>query len=164
LAESGSGYMRAKIAQEKLIKESPIPYTIVHATQFFEFSKAIADAATTENTVSLPPVPYQPIAADDVAKAVEDVAAGSPMNKTVEIAGPEVFRFDKLIQKALYTRHDPRKVVADPEARYFGALLNETSLVPGKDARLAATRFDDWLTTQTQTPPQTVKGVTAAAD
>jgi uncharacterized protein YbjT (DUF2867 family) len=156
LAENGSGYMRAKIAQEKLIKESPIPYTIVHATQFFEFSKAIADAATTEDTVRLAPVPYQPIAADDVAKAVEGVAIGPPLNTTIEIAGPEVFRFDELIKKALAARSDPREVVPDAEAPYFGALLNETSLVPGKDARLGATRFDDWLAAQ-PAPTQTAK-------
>jgi uncharacterized protein YbjT (DUF2867 family) len=156
LAENGSGYMRAKIAQEKLIKESPIPYTIVHATQFFEFSKAIADAGTTEDTVHLAPVPYQPIAADDVAKAVEGVAAGPPLNTTIEIAGPEVFRFDELIKKALDARGDPRTVVPDPEAKYFGALLSEMSLVPGKGARLGATRFDDWLAAQ-PAPPQTAK-------
>jgi len=152
LAESGSGYMRAKIAQEKLIKESPIPYTIVHATQFFEFSKSIADAATTEDTVRLAPVPYQPIAANDVAKAVEGVAAGPPLNTTIEIAGPELFRFDELIKKALGARGDTRQVVPDPDARYFGAILNETSLVPGKDARISTTRLDDWLADQPATP------------
>jgi Predicted nucleoside-diphosphate-sugar epimerases len=152
LAENGSGYMRAKIAQEKLIKESPIPYSIVHATQFFEFSKAIADAATDGDTVRLAPVPYQPIAADDVAKAVEGVATGTPLNTTIEIAGPEVFRFDELIKKALVARNDPRKVVPDTEALYFGALLNETSLVPGKYARLSTTRFGDWLAAQPASP------------
>jgi uncharacterized protein YbjT (DUF2867 family) len=156
LAESGSGYMHAKVAQEKLIKESAIPYTVVHATQFFEFSKSIADAATDGDTVRLAPVPYQPIAADDVAKAVEGVAAGPPLNTTIEIAGPEVFRFDEFIKKALDARGDPRQVLPDPKAKYFGALLTETSLVPGKDARLGATRFDDWLAAQ-PAQPQTAK-------
>ena len=141
-----SGYFRAKIAQEKLIKGSPIPYSIVHATQFFEFVKSIADAATDGDTVRLAPVLIQPMAADDVASAVGGVAVGAPLNGTVEVAGPEQFRLDELIRQACSARNDPREVVADPHARYFGAELDERTLVPGDGARLAETRFEDWLT------------------
>jgi uncharacterized protein YbjT (DUF2867 family) len=143
-----SGYLRAKLAQEKLIEGSSIPYSIVHATQFFEFAGSIADGATDGDTVRLPPVLFQPIAADDVAAAVCQVALGEPVNGIVEVAGPEQFRFDELIRRALTARHDTRKVVADPEAPYFGARLAERSLVPGDDARLAETRFEDWLSQQ----------------
>jgi len=143
-----SGYMRAKVAQEKLIKESPIPYSIVHATQFFEFIKRIADEATEGDSVRIPPVLFQPMAADDVAAAVGKIAAGDPLNTIVEIAGPEVFRFDELIRDGLKAKKDPRTVVADPEARYFGAVLGERSLVPGDDAQLAQTRLDDWMAAQ----------------
>src|SRR5262245_46538029 len=142
---SESGYMRAKIAQEKLIRASPIPYSIVHATQFFEFVQAIADAAAVGNTVRIAPVRFQPMAADDVAEAVERVATQPPLNGTVEVAGPEEFRFDELIRKGLRARDDPREVVADPQARYFGAVLSERSLVPGTGARLGGTRFEEWL-------------------
>ena len=141
----GSGYMRAKVAQEKLIEGSSIPYSIVHATQFFEFVGRIADGATLGDTVKLPPVLFQPMAADDVATAVARVAVGEPLNGVVEVAGPEQFRFDDLIRRALTARHDPRQVVPDPDARYFGAKLDERSLVPDDGARLAETRFDDWL-------------------
>lgn len=140
-----SGYMRAKVAQEKLIRGSSIPYSIVHATQFFEFVGRIADGATLGDTVKLPPVLFQPMAADDVATAVARVAVGEPLNGVVEVAGPEQFRFDDLIRRALTARHDPRQVVPDPDARYFGAKLDERSLVPDDGARLAETRFDDWL-------------------
>ena len=141
-----SGYMRAKIAQEKLIKESSIPYSIVRATQFFEFLTRIADSATEGNTVHLPPVGFQPMAADDVATAVSKVAIGSPLNGTVEVAGPEQFRFDEFISRGLSARKDPRDVIADPHARYFGAELSERSLVPNDDdALLGETRFEDWL-------------------
>jgi uncharacterized protein YbjT (DUF2867 family) len=140
-----SGYMRAKVAQEKLIKESPIPYTIVHATQFFEFTNRIADDATVGNRVSLPPVLFQPIAADDVASALYKVATSSPLNGAIEIAGPEAFRFDELIRKRLRALNDSREVVADPQARYFGAELSERSIVPGDNAQLGETRFEDWL-------------------
>ena len=140
-----SGYMRAKIAQEKLIKESSIPYSIVRATQFFEFVQRIADSATDGNTVRLPPVRFQPMAADDVASAVGRVAMGPPLNGIVEIAGPEQFRFDELIRQGLSARNDPREVIADPDARYFGAKLSENSLVPVGDAQLGETRFEDWL-------------------
>ena len=140
-----SGYLRAKVAQEKLIKESRIPYSIVRATQFFEFFKRIADEATVGNTVRIPPVLFQPMAAADVADAVCSVAVGAPLNRVVEVGGPEQFRFDEFIRLGLNARHDAREVVADPHARYFGAELGERSLVPGADARLGKIRFEDWL-------------------
>jgi uncharacterized protein YbjT (DUF2867 family) len=146
-----SGYFRAKLAQEKLIRESGIPYSIVHSTQFFEFVKSIADAATDGNTVRLSHALIRPIAADAVAGAVARTAVGEPINGTVEIAGPEQFGFDELIRKGLSFRGDPRKVVVDPEGRYFGALLEERSLLPGADARILGPRFEDWLV---QTAPQ----------
>jgi uncharacterized protein YbjT (DUF2867 family) len=142
---SESGYMRAKIAQENLIKESPIPYSIVHATQFFEFINGIADAATDGNTVRVAHVLIQPIAADDVASAVGRISVGPPVNGTVEVAGPEQFRLDELIRHAFGERDDPREVLPDPHATYFGAELNERTLLPGDDASLAETRFEDWL-------------------
>jgi len=142
---AGSGYIRAKVAQEKLITGSSIPYSIVHATQFFEFVARIADEATVGDEVRLPHVLFQPMAADDVAAAVCKVALGAPINGTVEIAGPEVFRFDDLIRHGLRARHDPREVVADPHARYFGAELSERTLIPRGDALLGEIRFDDWL-------------------
>ena len=142
---SESGYFRAKIAQEKLIRGSSIPYSIVHATQFFEFIKSIAAAATDGDTVRLAPVLIQPIAADDVARAVSRVSTGSPVNGVVEVAGPEQFRLDELIRRGLSARHDPRTVVPDPHARYFGAELDERTLVPGDGARVGRTRFEDWL-------------------
>jgi uncharacterized protein YbjT (DUF2867 family) len=142
---SESGYFRAKIAQEKLIKESSIPYSIVHATQFFEFVESIADAATDGNRVRLAPVFIQPMAADDVASAVGRIAVGTPLNGTVEVAGPERFRLDELVGRELNARNDPREVVADPHARYFGAELSERTLIPGDDARLGPMSFEDWL-------------------
>lgn len=147
LAESDGigGYFRAKLAQETLIKESPIPYSIVRATQFFEFVKSIADDATDGDQVRLPQALIQPMAADDVAGAVGGVATGSPLNGTVEVGGPERFHFDELIRRSLSARNDPREVVADPRAGYFGAEVSERTLVPGDDAQLGETRFDDWL-------------------
>ena len=145
-----SGYMRAKVAQEKLIKESAIPYSIVRATQFFEFFERIADSATEGNTVRLPPVAFQPIAAEDVANAVTKVAMDSPLNGTVEIAGPDKFRFDKFISRGLSARKDPREVIADPHARYFGTELSESSLVPTGDTQLGETHFEDWLNRSAQ--------------
>jgi uncharacterized protein YbjT (DUF2867 family) len=142
---SESGYFRAKIAQEELIKDSSIPYSIVHATQFFEFVKSIAQAATDGNSVHLAPVLIQPMAADDVAKAVGRTAVGSPLNGTIEVAGPQQFRLDELIRMALSARNIQLEVVADPRARYFGALLGERTLVPGDGALLFETRFKDWL-------------------
>jgi uncharacterized protein YbjT (DUF2867 family) len=159
-----SGYLRAKIAQEKLIKESSIPYSIVRATQFFEFVNRIADSATDGNTVRLPPVRFQPMAADDVASAVARVAMGSPLNGIVEIGGPEQFRFDELIRRGLSARKDPREVIADPHARYFGTELSERSLVPGDDAQLGETRFEDWLSrSASQIPPANPQPTAVAA-
>ena len=140
-----SGYLRAKVAQEKLIRNSSIPYSIVRATQFFEFVKRIADEATDGNTVRIAPVLFQPIAAEDVAKAVARVAVSAPVNGIVEIAGPQQFRFDEFIRLGLAARQDPRVVIADPHARYFGTELGERTLVPGADARLGEIRFEDWL-------------------
>ncbi len=140
-----SGYFRAKIAQEQLIAASPIPYSIVHATQFFEFLKSIAQAATDGDTVRLAPVLVQPMAADDVAAAVGRVAVGTPLNGTLDVAGPEQFRLDELVRRALAALGDPRQVVADPHAPYFGAELGERTLVPAGEAQLGAVRFEEWL-------------------
>ncbi|HEY1304750.1 MAG TPA: SDR family oxidoreductase [Vicinamibacterales bacterium] len=140
-----SPYLRAKNAQETLIKGAGIPYSIVHATQFFEFVTRIADEATVGTTVRLPPVLFQPMAADDVAKTVGRVAVGAPVNGTVEVAGPQRFRFDELIRLGLAARHDPREIAADPHARYFGAELSERSLIPADDARLGEIGFQEWL-------------------
>lgn len=160
-----SGYMRAKVAQEKLIRESSIPYSIVRATQFFEFVNRIADSATEGNIVRIPAVLFQPMAADDVASAVCRVAIGSPLNGIVEIAGPEQFRFDELIRLGLSARKDPREVIADPHARYFGTELSEGSLVPtGDGAQLGETRFDDWLRRSASQIPPTAKPAAAAAN
>jgi uncharacterized protein YbjT (DUF2867 family) len=142
---SESGYFRAKTAQEQLIKESSIPYSIVHATQFFEFIKNIAAAATDGSTVRLAPVLIQPIAADDVAKAVGRIAVGSPVNGVVEVAGPEQFRLDELIREGLSARQDAREVVSDPRARYFGATLAMRTLMPGDGAQLGEVRLQEWL-------------------
>jgi uncharacterized protein YbjT (DUF2867 family) len=140
-----SGYLRAKVAQEKLIRNSSIPYSIVRATQLFEFFKTIADAATDGNTVRIAPVLFQPIAAEDVAKAVSRVAVSPPVNGVVEIAGPQQFRFDEFIRLGLRASQDPRVVVADPHTRYYGAELGERTLVPAAAARLGEIRFEDWL-------------------
>jgi uncharacterized protein YbjT (DUF2867 family) len=142
---SEAGYFRAKIAQERLIAASPVPYTIVHATQFFEFVKSIAAAATTDNTVRLAPVLIQPMAADDVASAVGRIAVGQPVNGIVEVAGPEQWRLDELIRRGLAARSDPRQVVSDPGARYFGARLQERTLLPDAKVNLGEARFEDWL-------------------
>jgi uncharacterized protein YbjT (DUF2867 family) len=144
-----SGYIRAKFAQENLIKASSIPYSIVRATQFFEFVKGIADMSTDGNKVLLSPALIQPMAADDVASAVGRIAMGSPVNGTIEIGGPEQFRLDEFVQLGLAARKDPREVVADPHARYSGAELSERTLIPGDDARLGETRFEDWLSRST---------------
>jgi uncharacterized protein YbjT (DUF2867 family) len=140
-----SGYMRAKMAQEKLIKSSSIPYTIVHATQFFEFAARMADEASDGDTVRVPPVLIQPMAADDVAAAVCNVALAAPVHDTIEIAGPQPLRFEDFVRQGLRSVGDQRAVVADPQARYFGARLTERALLPGDGARLGPTRFDDWL-------------------
>jgi uncharacterized protein YbjT (DUF2867 family) len=140
-----SGYMRAKIVQEELVKAGPIPYTIVRATQFFEFIRRIADSSTEGDTVRLSPALVQPEAADDVAGTLADVAVGAPLNDTVELAGPEAFRLDELARRVLEASDDQREVTADVHARYFGAELDDRSLTPGDDARIAPTRFEDWL-------------------
>ena len=132
-------------SQETLIKGAGIPYSIVHATQFFEFIKRIADDATEGTTVRLPSVLIQPMAADDVAKAVGRIAVGAPLDGTAEVAGPQQFRFDELIREGLAARNDPRQVVVDPHARYFGAELGERSLIPTGHARLGEIRFQEWL-------------------
>jgi uncharacterized protein YbjT (DUF2867 family) len=141
-----SGYFRAKLAQEELIKASPIPYTIVRATQFFEFVGGIAQAATEGQTVRLPPVLMQPMAADDVAAVVADVALAEPLNGMVEAAGPEPIRQDDLVRKFLCATGDTRAVIADPKALYFGIEVDDRSLTPGDHPRLGTTRFEDWLT------------------
>jgi uncharacterized protein YbjT (DUF2867 family) len=140
-----SGYLRAKVAQEKLITESSIPFTIVRATQFFEFALRIADEATDDEVVRLPHVLFQPMAADDVAAAVCGVSQEPPADGVIEIAGPEQFSFDEFIQQALTAKGDPRTVVADPKARYFGTELEEGSLVPTNPLHLGEIRFSDWL-------------------
>jgi uncharacterized protein YbjT (DUF2867 family) len=140
-----SGYFRAKMAQETLIKGSSIPYSIVHATQFFEFIKGIADLSTVDNKVALPPVLIQPMAADDVASALARIAEAPPVNGTVEVGGPEEFRLDELVRRYLAARKDPRQVVTDPHARYYGIEVKERTLVPDDDARLGETRFETWL-------------------
>jgi len=145
LAASEGGYFKAKDAQEKLIRESGKPYTIVHGTQFFEFVKSIADAATVGHIVRLSRAFIQPIAGDDVAAFVAATAEGAPLNTVVEVAGPERFRLEELVRTSLKVREDPRQVVADPLARYFGTELAEGELLPAPGATLATTRFADWL-------------------
>lgn len=142
---SESGYFQAKIKQEKLIKESSIPYSIVHATQFFEFLKGLADISMVGDKVHLPPVLFQPMAADDVASGVARAAVGQPVNGIVEIGGPEQFRVDELVRRRLASLKDPREVIADPNARYGGAKVSERILLPGKNALLGATTFENWL-------------------
>jgi uncharacterized protein YbjT (DUF2867 family) len=141
-----SGYFRAKIAQENLIKGSSIPYSIVRATQFFEFVTGIADFSTDGKKVHLPSALIQPMAADDVANAVGQIAMGPPVNGTVEVGGPEQFRLDELVRQGLAAWKDPREVVVDPNARYYGVELREKTLVPGDGARLGETHFKTWLT------------------
>src|SRR5205085_1860651 len=144
-----SGYFRAKMAQEKLIKASPIPYTIVRATQFFEFVDGIAKPATEGQTVRLPPAMMQPIAADDVAAAMADVALEEPLNGTFDLAGPEPIRQDELVRQFLRATGDARTVVTDPKAQYYGIAVNDQSLTPGDNPRLGPTRFADWLSRNT---------------
>jgi acetyl esterase/lipase/nucleoside-diphosphate-sugar epimerase len=160
-----NGYFVAKVAQEKLIETSSIPYSIVRATQFFEFVNGIADSATTGDTVRIAPVGFQPIAADDVAAALGRVATAAPINGRVEIAGPHLFRFDELVRHALSLRCDPRVVVTDPEARYFGGHVTDRSLVPDDGAaQLGAIRFDDWLEQSLTTPYALEPAARAIAD
>lgn len=141
---SESSYFRGKISQECLIAASSVPHSIVRATQFFEFIEGIADAATDGDTIRLAPVLIQPIAVDDVANAVGKTAVGAPLDGIVEVAGPEQFRLDELVRQRLAVRNDPREVIGDPTARYFGAQLSERTLVPEGDAMLGETRFADW--------------------
>jgi uncharacterized protein YbjT (DUF2867 family) len=146
-----SGYFRAKLAQEELIEGGTIPYSLVRATQFFEFVGGIADAGTRDGVVHLPPALIQPMASDDVAAAVARTALGSPVNGMVEVAGPEQFRLDELVRRALRARSDPREVVADPHASYYGITPGERTLLPGESAALSGARFGDWLEQQLTT-------------
>ena len=148
-----SGFFRAKLVQENLIKASSISYSIVRATQFFEFVKNIADFSTEGNKVRLPPALFQPMAADDVASAIRRIALSSPVNDTVEIGGPERFRLDELIRRDLAALKDPREVVSDPHARYFGIAVSERTLLPKDGAPLGETRFEDWLSHATKQLP-----------
>jgi uncharacterized protein YbjT (DUF2867 family) len=142
-----SGYLRAKVAQENAVKAGAIPYTIVRATQFFEFIGRIADSATDGETVRLPPVLVQPEAAGDVSATLADVATSPPANGIVELGGPERLRLDELARRVLAANNDPREVIGDVHARYFGTELDDGSLTTGSGARIAPTRFEDWLTT-----------------
>jgi uncharacterized protein YbjT (DUF2867 family) len=153
---SESGYFRAKIAQEKLIKESSIPYSVVHATQFFEFLKGLADISMVGDKVHLPPVLFQPMAAEDVATAMARIAAGQPVNGIAEIGGPQQFRVDELVRRRLASLNDSREVIADPKARYDGAKVSEKTLLPGNNARLGETSFETWLT-QSAAPTQSAR-------
>jgi uncharacterized protein YbjT (DUF2867 family) len=141
-----SGYLRAKMAQERLIVASRIPYTIVRSTQFLEFLGGIAQSNTNGKTVHLSPALFQPIASDDLVAVLAEITLGAPVNGIVEVAGPERVGMAELVQRFLNAKHDERTVVADADARYFGAELSDQSLVPGERARIAATRFEDWLT------------------
>src|SRR5262245_24650447 len=143
-----NGYFRAKMAQENLIKDSKIPYTIVRATQFFEFVGGIADSATDGPTVRLPPAMMQHIVSHDVAAALADIAVAEPVSGMVEVAGPEPIRMDELVRRFLIGTGDGRRVVTDPQARYYGISVNDQSLTPGNHPRLGPTRFDDWLSSQ----------------
>ncbi len=140
-----SGYFRAKMAQENLIKASKVPYTIVRTTQFFEFVNGIAQSATDGQTVRLPPALMRPIVSDDVAAALADVAINEPMNGMIEVAGPELIRQDELVRRFLSANKDARKVVTDVRAHYYGLELNDQSLTPGDNPRIGPTRFEDWL-------------------
>jgi uncharacterized protein YbjT (DUF2867 family) len=140
-----SGYFRARVAQEHVVKAGPLPYTIVRAAQLFEFIGRIADAYTDGGTVRLPPALVQPEAADDLAGTLADVAVGAPLNDTVELAGPEAFPLEELARRVLEASGDRRQVTVDVHARYFGAQVDNGSLRPGDDARIASTRFEDWL-------------------
>jgi uncharacterized protein YbjT (DUF2867 family) len=142
-----SGYLRAKMAQERLIKASGIPYTILRSTQFFEFMGRVADSFSDGTTVRVPPALVQPISSNDVVTALADIVLGAPANDTLEVAGPEKLRFDELIRRVLANNHDARKVTTDVHARYFGTELNDQSLVPASTApRIGTTRFESWLT------------------
>ena len=149
-----SGYFRAKLAQENLIKASSISYSIVRATQFFEFIKQIADYSTEGDKVRLPSALIQPMAADDVASALDRIATSSPVKGAIEIGGPEQFRLDDLVRRALAAFQDPREVLSDPRARYYGIQVSERTLTPDNGARLGETRFEDWLIQATKEAPK----------
>ena len=153
-----SGFFRAKLAQENLIRASSTPYSIVRATQFFEFVDKIADMSTEGNRVRLPPVLFQPMAADDVASALCRIATGSPVNGTVETGGPDQFRLDEAIRRSLAAGNDPRDVIADPQARYYGIAVTERSLIPDGGAHLGKTRFEDWLRITKEVPKARPQG------
>ena len=140
-----SGYMRAKVTQEEMVKGGPVPYTILRATQFFEFIGRIADSSMSGETIHLAPALIQPEAADDVAAALAEVAVSAPVNATMELAGPEQFRLDELARRVLRANHDPREVATDVHARYFGAELDDHSLTPASTPRIAPTYLEDWL-------------------
>lgn len=144
-----SGYMRAKVAQEKLIKDSKIPYSILRATQFFEFLSGIAQSSSDGQTIRLSPALVQPIASDDVVAVLTDITVGAPLNGIIEVAGPDKFRLDELVQRFLSANNDPRKVVTDIHARYFGIELNDRSLNPSSEnPRIGSTNFEQWLDRQ----------------
>jgi len=149
-----SGYFRAKLAQEKLIAGSPIPWTLVRATQFFEFLRGIAASAIEGDTVRLPHALFRPMAARDVASAVAEAALAPPVNGLIEVTGPESFHVDELVARVLEYDEDPHRVIADPEARYFGLRIDDTSLMPGPDARIGSTGFDWWLVNVPPPPPR----------
>jgi uncharacterized protein YbjT (DUF2867 family) len=140
-----NGYFRAKLAQENLIKSSKVPYTIVRATQFFEFVGAIAQSASDGQTIRLPPALMQPIVSDNVAAALADVAVADPLKRTVDLADPETIRMDDLVEQFLVASGDTREVITDPQARYFGIAVNDQSLTPGDNPLIGSTRFKDWL-------------------
>lgn len=150
-----SGYFQAKLAQEALIKASPIPWTLIHACQFFEFLRGIAQSGTEGDIVRLPPVRFQPMAAQDVAAAVAEAALAAPVNGTIEVAGPDIFRIDELVGRVLAWDKDPRTVIADPDAPYFGVRVDDASLMPGPGASLGATGFDWWLANVPPPPART---------
>ncbi|MER6580229.1 SDR family oxidoreductase [Nonomuraea sp. NPDC001023] len=143
-----NGYFAAKIAQERLIEKSGLPYSLVHATQFFEFVRSIADESAAGGEVRIAPVLFRPVAGDDVAAALARVALGAPLNGRTEVAGPEQYRMDEFFRDALAGLGDPREVVADEHARYFGSELTERSLVPGDDAALGRTTYQEWAAGQ----------------
>jgi uncharacterized protein YbjT (DUF2867 family) len=149
-----SGYLRAKVAQEKLIKASPIPYSILRSTQFFEFLRGIANSATVEETAYVSPALFQPIASDDVVATLADVTMGPPIIGIVEVAGPERISMAEMVKRYLTETGDSRKVVADPNARYFGTVLNDGSLTPGANAHIGSTSFEQWLSESTQKAQQ----------
>ena len=158
LTKSTAGYFLAKLVEEALIRNSGVPYSIVHATQFFEFIKSIADVATDGDTVRLPPVRFQPMAAADVASAVARTAVGAPVNGIVEVGGPQAFAFDEAVRQALAAMHDTRRVVADPSATYYGIAVSERSLVPADGAMVGETSLDDWLREATAVPAAATAG------